>query len=208
MPDLPTLGVFLSAAVILAVSPGPGLLYVLTRSLRGGRREGYASTFGTMIGGSFHIVVAAFGLSAILATSALAFSVVKYVGAAYLVFLGIQTILQNRTFEEGVNTTNCSQDAALRQGIVTELLNPKTALFFLAFIPQFINPEGSVVLQFLLLGGIVVLLNGVVDIIIASLAGPLGQLLSENVRLRQGQRLFTGGALIALGTYLAVADNK
>jgi threonine/homoserine/homoserine lactone efflux protein len=208
MPDLTSFSIFLTAAVILAVTPGPGIFYVLTRSIKGGRSEGISSTFGTAIGGLFHVAAAALGLSAILATSAVAFSVIKYAGAAYLIYLGVRLLIRKDEFEiSSVPYQNNSQDA-FRQGIITEMLNPKTALFFLAFIPQFINPEGVVVFQFILLGGISVLLNSTADLIVAFFAGPLGSYLTKNVKLRQGQQLFSGVAFIALGTYVAVADNK
>jgi threonine/homoserine/homoserine lactone efflux protein len=208
MPDLTSFSIFLTAAVILAVTPGPGIFYVLTRSIKGGRSEGVSSTLGTAIGGLFHVFAAAFGLSAILATSAIAFSVVKYAGAAYLIYLGIRLIIHKDGFEISSIPHQLNNHDAFRQGIITEILNPKTALFFLAFIPQFINPEKVVVLQFILLGGISVLLNSTADLIVAFLAGPLGSYLTKNVKVRRGQRLFSGFAFIALGTYVAVADNE
>src|SRR5580704_8120390 len=127
---------FLAAAFLLAITPGPGIFYVLARSLAGGRREGMLSSLGTFIGGFVHVVAAALGISAILAASAVAYSLVKYAGAAYLIYLGIRMI-QTRNQElidQPVNATG----NAFSQGIVTEVLNPKTALFFLSFIPQFI----------------------------------------------------------------------
>ncbi len=208
MPDLTTVAVFLTAAIILAITPGPGVLYVLTRTIKGGQSEGIASTLGTAIGGLFHIIVATFGLSALLATSAVAFSILKYAGAAYLIYLGMRTLMSDDTIETVSGIEQAKQHAALRQGIITELLNPKTALFFLAFIPQFINPAGSVALQFILLGSIVVLLNSTVDLVVVLLAGPFGKYLTESAKLRQGQRLFSGFVLIALGSYVAVADNQ
>lgn len=208
MPDVASFTIFLTAAVILAITPGPGIFYVLTRSIKGGRREGVSSTFGTAIGGLFHVVAAAFGLSAILATSAIAFSIVKYAGAAYLIYLGLRFIITRDAFEIAAMPHSINHHDAFRQGIITEMLNPKTALFFLAFIPQFLNPEGVVVFQFILLGSLSVLLNSTADLIVAFLAGPLGGYLTRNVKLRQGQRLFSGLAFIALGAYVAVADNK
>jgi threonine/homoserine/homoserine lactone efflux protein len=198
MPDAATFGLYLTAAIILAITPGPGILYVLTRSLKGGRYEGYTSALGTAVGGLFHVVAAAFGLSAILATSAVAFHLVKYLGAGYLIYLGIRTLLRNDDFV--IDTTKSSANQrAFSQGILTEILNPKTALFFLAFIPQFINPQGSVVLQFIVLGSISVLLNTSVDILVATLAGTIGAQLQKRRTLRKAQRYFTGGSLIALG---------
>jgi threonine/homoserine/homoserine lactone efflux protein len=203
MPDLTSFSIFLTAAVILAITPGPGIFYVLARSIKGGRSEGLSSTCGTAIGGLFHVVAAALGLSAILATSAIAFSVVKYAGAVYLIYLGIRLIVSKDGFDISSIPGQVNTHNAFRQGIITEMLNPKTALFFLAFIPQFINPEGQVVLQFILLGGLSVLLNSTADLIVALLAGPLGSYLTRNVKLRRGQRLFSGFAFIALGTYVS-----
>lgn len=208
MPSLAAFLVFLSAAAILAITPGPGIFYVLTRSLKGGRREGYASAIGTTLGGFFHVVAAALGLSALLAASALAFSLVKYTGAAYLVYLGVKTMLGRQQLDLTLETGSPQQlSSALRQGVTVEILNPKTALFFLAFIPQFINPAGPVFWQFVLLGSLSVTLNTLVDIIVVSLAGPLGQALLKRPRLQRLQRLATGGGLITLGGYVALTGD-
>src|SRR6202049_280443 len=150
MVDLHRLALFLAAALLLAVTPGPGIFYVLARSLAGGRREGIQSSLGTFVGGLFHVFAAALGISAILAASAVAFHTVKYAGAAYLVWLGIRMI-RTRNAELAMKTAAPSQ-SAFRQGIFTEALNPKTALFFLSFIPQFITPDrGHIFLQFVAL---------------------------------------------------------
>src|ERR1700722_5715465 len=149
---------FLSAAFLLAIAPGPGMLYVLARSLKGGKKVGMASSFGTALGGMGHVIAAAFGLSAILAQSAYAFLFVKYLGAAYLVYLGIRTLLSGdaamlNTVDEGKG------QSPFWQGVLTEVLNPKTALFFLAFIPQFVDHAAPLLPQFILLGAISVALN-------------------------------------------------
>lgn len=210
MPDATTFGLFLTAALVVAVTPGPGIFYVLTRSLKGGRGEGVASSFGNALGGLVHVCAAALGLSAILMTSAMAFTVVKLVGAAYLVYLGVRTLLRRDDGydapEGGYGPSRGSE--AFYQGIVAEALNPKAALFFLAFLPQFVNPEGPVVLQILLLGCIGVLLNTAVDLAVAGFAGPIGRRMRESIRLRRGQRLFSGCALIGLGAYVAVSGEK
>ena len=125
---------FFAAALLLAITPGPGIFYVLARTLAGGRREGFQSSIGTFLGGLFHVFAAALGVSAILAASAVAFHTVKYAGAAYLVFLGIKMI-RSRNTELPANT-EAPAGSAFRQGILTEALNPKTALFFLSFIPN------------------------------------------------------------------------
>lgn len=208
MPDATTFGLFLTAALIIAVTPGPGIFYVLTRSLKGGRGEGFASTFGNSLGGLVHVVAAALGLSAILMASATAFTVVKLAGAAYLIFLGVRTLLGNDEAPAQDGIESGGHRDAFYQGIVAEALNPKTALFLLAFLPQFVTTQGPVVFQILLLGCISVFLNTVTDLVVACFAGPLGELLRESVRLRRGQRLLSGSALIGLGAYVALAGEK
>ena len=208
MPDVASLSLFLSAAIILAITPGPGIFYVMTRSLKGGRGEGIASAFGTAVGGMFHVFAAALGLSALLASSAFAFTVVKYAGAAYLVYLGIKTLLSKESLPTDDSAEVTGNKRAFYQGITVEALNPKTALFFLAFIPQFINPEGTIFLQFVLLGTISVFLNTGADFVVASLAGPIGQYLKRNERLQRAQRIFTACGLIALGIYVALTGEE
>src|SRR5215475_9876682 len=159
MVDFHRFVIFLGAATVLAIVPGPGMLYVLARTLAGGKREGVLSSLGTFLGGLVHVVAAASGLSLILATSAIAFSVVKYAGAAYLVYLGVRMILSAKDDDQIVPAVNSVRRNPFWQGVVTEVLNPKTALFFLAFIPQFVNrAAGGVFWQFILLGTISVCL--------------------------------------------------
>jgi threonine/homoserine/homoserine lactone efflux protein len=208
MPDASALSFFIFSAFVLAITPGPGMLYVLTRSIKGGRSEGYASSVGTAFGGLFHVVAAALGISAILAASSIAYTLVKYVGAGYLIYLGIRTLMKRDDSGDHETTTSGGLWHALRQGIITEVLNPKTALFFLAFIPQFINPQGSVPLQFVILGTISVMLNTSADIVVATLAGPIGNMLQRRRKMRQAQRIFSGTTLIALGVYAAASGEK
>jgi len=199
---------FLAAALLLAITPGPGIFYVLARSLAGGCREGILSSFGTLVGGFFHVLAAALGVSAILAASAVAFHTVKYAGAAYLVWLGIRMI-RARNAEMAVSTSPPARAGAFRQGILTEVLNPKTALFFLSFIPQFIAPERShVFLQFVVLGVFSVLLNTAADLVVVVLAAPVERKLKSSVRFRRGQRVASGLGMISLGTYIALADTR
>jgi threonine/homoserine/homoserine lactone efflux protein len=207
MPDLTTFGLFLGAAIALAITPGPGIFYVMTRSLKGGRREGIASSLGTAVGGMCHVMAAALGISVILAASALAFNLVKYLGAGYLVYMGLKTILAGDGAIEAKDIQPTGYRRAFLQGITVEVLNPKTALFFLAFIPQFINPEGTVFAQFLLLGMTSVSLNTTADFVVAALAGPIGQRLKASPRLRRTQRYVTGTGLITLGGYVAFAGD-
>jgi threonine/homoserine/homoserine lactone efflux protein len=207
MPDATHFGLFMTAALLLAIAPGPGIFYVLARSLKGGRAEGLVSSLGTAVGGLAHVLAAALGLSAILAASTVAFAIVKYAGAAYLVYLGIRTLMQRDDMPHAPAVTPMQTRRAFYQGIVTELLNPKTALFFLAFIPQFVDAQSPIVPQFLLLGSISVALNTGVDVVVALLAGPIGHWLHTSVSFRRWQRRFTGWALIGLGAYVAAADD-
>jgi threonine/homoserine/homoserine lactone efflux protein len=218
MVDSARFVLFLTAALLLAIAPGPGMLYVLARSLAGGRREGVLSAFGTFIGGMVHVLAAALGVSIILAKSAVAFAAVKYVGAAYLCFLGVRMIVDARQ-ERGQSTslpsnklapeTNKPSRNPLWQGVATEVLNPKTALFFLSFIPQFVNrASGHVFLQFVLLGTISVVLNTSADLIVIMLADPLGNRIRSSPIFRRRQRTATGAIMIGLGTYLATSDSK
>jgi threonine/homoserine/homoserine lactone efflux protein len=198
---------FIAAALVLAITPGPGMFYVLARSLAGGRREGILSSLGTFVGGFFHVLAAALGVSALLAASAVAFHTVKYAGAAYLVWLGIRMI-RTRNAEMIAAEAQPSQ-GAFRQGILTEVLNPKTALFFLSFIPQFIAPERShVFLQFLILGTLSVVLNTAADLFVVVLASPLERKLRTSVQFRRGQRVGSGLGMIGLGAYVAFVDNR
>lgn len=184
------------------------MLYVLAISLKGGRAEGLKASVGTAVGGLFHVLAAAVGISALLMTSALAFSMVKYAGAAYLIYLGLRTLL-SRDEAHVPEEDRPQQSQALLQGIVTEMLNPKTALFFLAFIPQFVHPQlGHVFWQFVIFGGVSVFLNTSADVVVALLAGPIGRRLETSARFRRGQKVVTGLMLIGLGTYAALSDNK
>jgi threonine/homoserine/homoserine lactone efflux protein len=208
MPDAAHFSLFLIAALLLAIAPGPSLLYVLTRSLEGGRREGLASSFGGALGGLVHVIGGAFGLSALLAASAIAFAVVKYVGAAYLIFLGVRTLMKNSALPTEVAPGTRDTWRSFRQGILTEVFNPKSALFFLAFIPQFVDTHHALAPQFLVLGCISVALNTSADVIVAFTAGPIGQWLKRSERFRRLQRRATGWTLIGLGAYVAVADDR
>ena len=203
---------FLTAAVLLAIAPGPGMLYVLARSLAGGKREGVLSALGTFLGGMVHVFAAALGVSIILARSAAAFATVKYVGAAYLCFLGVRMIpdaRRERSAPEAIPQTSKPARNPLWQGVATEVLNPKTALFFLSFIPQFVNrANGHVFLQFVALGTISVVLNTTADLIVIVLAGPLGEKIRASATFRRRQRTVTGAIMIGLGTYLATSESK
>ena len=199
---------FLVAALMLAVTPGPGIAYVVARTVAGGRAEGLASCFGTALGGMLHVLAAATGLSLLVAQSAVAFGIVKYVGAIYLVYLGVRLLLQ----KDGV-TPPSSVEAegprrALLEGVVVEALNVKTALFFLAFLPQFVRPSEPVVPQFVLLGTICVVLNTLVDVLaVWSSARLLASRAARVARARLLRRV-SGSTMVALGTFLALSNRE
>ncbi|HET7152343.1 MAG TPA: LysE family translocator [Candidatus Kapabacteria bacterium] len=200
--------VFLSAALFLAIVPGPSIMYVLARTLAGGKREGVLSVAGTLCGGMVHVIAGALGVSLILAKSAIAFAIVKYIGAAYLCFLGIRMLRDARRNDDLPAATPFPSRNPMIQGWLTEALNPKTALFFLSFIPQFVAREsGHVFLQFLTLGTISVALNTSADFAVAMLAAPLGERIRSSVRFRRRQRAFTGAFMIGLGIYLGASES-
>lgn len=209
MPDGPHLVAFAVAAFTVALIPGPGMLFVLARSLSAGRRTGLRSTAGTAMGGSVHVVAAAVGLSAVIATSATAFACVKYLGAAYLVYLGVRTLTARGPGPaEQMPAPPPSTAHAVRQGFLTEALNPKTALFFLTFLPQFCQPgRGPLALQLVALGAVSVLLNTLVDVAVASAAGSISERLRRRPEWWRRQQRATGSLLIGLGAVAATGNR-
>lgn len=203
MPDLLSFLTFLAAATVIAVTPGPGIFYVAARTLAGGRAEGMASSFGTGLGGLVHVVAGALGVSAIVMASAQAFTVMKIAGAVYLLWLGYKTIRDARVDMPHAQATGTV--AAFRQGILVEMFNPKTAAFFLAFIPQFIDPAGAVALQFIVLGLIAVVLNTLADVIVTILAAQARDNLSRRQNLMRRLREASGMVIGGLGLTLLFA---
>ncbi len=198
---------FCMAAAVLSLTPGPGMAYVVARTVAGGRQEGLASCLGTGLGGMLHVLAAALGLSALLAQSALAFSLLKYVGAAYLVYLGVRLLMQKTP--EGDSTPVSPQGArrAFAEGVLVEALNVKTALFFLAFLPQFTTPARPLLQQLVLLGSICVALNTLVDVM-AVLGAQ--RLLRSGFGLTTRARLMTrvsGVTMVGLGAWLALSKR-
>jgi threonine/homoserine/homoserine lactone efflux protein len=196
---------FLFAATLLAVTPGPGIAYVVARTVAGGRAEGLASCLGTACGGLLHVLAAALGLSLLVAQSALAFNAVKYLGAAYLVYLGLRLLLRKQPDPALPQVTAQGARRALAEGVLVEALNVKTALFFLAFLPQFVTPAAPLVPQLVLLGAICVALNTLADVVAVFLADRL--LRSSAVRAARARWLTrtSGLTMLALGGYLALA---
>ena len=199
---------FLVAATLLAITPGPGIAYVVARTVAGGRAEGLASCIGTGIGGMFHVLAAAVGLSLLVAQSALAFTVVKYLGAATLIYLGVRMLLRRKPDDTVQSVPAQGTRRALLEGILVEALNVKTALFFLAFLPQFVAPAEPLVPQGVLLGSICVALNTTVDVV-AVLAAH--RLLESGVARSARARLMTqvsGVTMIGLGVILATVKRQ
>lgn len=199
---------FLGAASLLAITPGPGITYVVARTVSGGRAEGIASCFGTAIGGLIHILAAALGLSLIVARSATAFAVIKYLGAAYLIYLGIRTLTSRSAAAEVATVPRIGKRKALRDGIVVEGLNVKTAMFFLAFIPQFVSSDQPLAPQFILLGSICVALNTCADLLAVLLAD---RLVAPGKARKVRERLLTrasGTTMLGLGCYLAFIKRE
>ena len=193
---------FLLAALIIAAVPGPGMLYVAARTLSGGRKAGIASTFGTALGGLVHVIAGGLGVSAIILASAQLFTAFKFVGAIYLVWLGIKAF-RDAGHEPTASTEPAGAQRAFRDGVVIEALNPKTAAFFLAFIPQFIDQAaGYPAIQFMTLGLISVTLNTLADVIVVMVASKARVSLARRPhllqRLRQGSGLFIAGLGISL----------
>src|SRR6267378_4309931 len=200
---------FVMGAAILLVIPGPAVTYVVSRSIGHGRAAGLVSVMGIVTGTLCHVVAAALGISALLASSAVAFQFVKYLGAAYLIYLGIKTLRRN---DEQLVEAEAGETRLIRiygQGLLVNLLNPKTALFFLAFLPQFVDPtRGHATLQIFELGVLFALMGWISDSIWATIAGTFGTRLRGNARLRGAQRKVSGGVLIALGLASAFSGAK
>lgn len=199
---------FLGASLVLLLTPGPAVLYIVARSVEQGRLGGIVSVAGVGLGNLAHVAAAAIGVSAIIAASALAFSVLKYLGAAYLIWLGIKT-LRARATPLTLEVEGKPLARLFTEGAIVAALNPKTALFFLAFLPQFISPAaGAVWLQILLLGGSFVLLGLATDGLYAITAGSLRNLFRNSLRVLKAQKLVSGTLYIGLGVMTAVSGSQ
>ena len=208
MFDLPTLGTFIAVVLGLFLIPGPAVLLVVSRTIQGGRKTGMLTGLGIAAGDFGHTLFAAVGLSAVLMTSALAFNAVKYVGAAYLIYLGIRAFLARPGNPALPAVAPIAPAKAFLQAIPAELLNPKTALFFLAFMPQFVHPErGSAFLQFTVLGLIFVVLSSLYTSLLALSIKPLGRLLGRLSWLARWQGKIVGAIFISLGLRVATQQR-
>jgi threonine/homoserine/homoserine lactone efflux protein len=209
MPDPTALGVFSLASLALLVVPGPSVLYIVTRGITQGRKAGLASVLGVHVGTTFHIAAATLGLSALLMRSIVAFNIVKYAGAAYLVYLGIRRLLDDDSPVQTDWVQARSLARIFRQGIVVNVLNPKTALFFLAFLPQFVDVEkGSVPLQMLVLGSIFIVLGLISDGTYALVSSLIGSRLRTSKGFARRERLLSGGVYLGLGVTAALSGHR
>ncbi|MER9356015.1 MULTISPECIES: LysE family translocator [unclassified Mesorhizobium] len=208
MIDLSTLTAYIAVVLGFVFIPGPATLLTVARATSSGTRVGVATGAGVAAGDVFHTIMAMVGISAIIATSATLFSVVKYIGAAYLVYLGVRAIIERIPADPTAGALAISASKAFRQAVLTEVLNPKTALFFLAFLPQFVRPEnGSVMLQMMTLGIIFVLLGLFSTVVFAVSAGRLGTFLRRNPSVVKWQGKVVGGIYCALGVRLALQQR-
>lgn len=199
---------FLIAALVLAITPGPGIAYVVARTLSGGRKEGLASCVGTGMGGLVHVIASALGISLVIAQSATAFAFVKFIGAAYLFFLGFRMLFKRSDAPAIEASSAHGPRRAFVEGMTVEALNVKTALFFLAFLPQFADPHVALMPQIVMLGCICVAFNTLADMV-AVLAAD--RFLVASTKRSQSEKFMTkasGLTMIALGTYLALAERR
>ena len=208
MPEPSTLVLFVAAALVLLVTPGPAVLYVVARSIEQGPKAGFVSSLGLSVGGFVHVLAATLGLSAILVSSATAFGIVKMVGAGYLVFLGLRTLLSRDNAAPSVSGSPRGMWRIFRDGVIVNLFNPKAALFFFAFLPQFVDPaRGKVALQFLGLGLLFETLGLMSDSTYALLAGTVGNWLRTNEKVRRAQRYVSGSVYLGLGVAMALSGS-
>lgn len=208
LPGGPLLAAFFLASIVLAVTPGPGVLYVVTRTLAQGRRAGLASIAGVALGNLANAIGAAIGLAALFAISSLAFTVVKYAGAAYLIYLGIKALRAPRTEIKTMPFGTADLRRMFRDGFVVALLNPKTTIFFAAFLPQFMNPDASPILQSLLLGSIFVVIAAITDTAYVFAASMVAPALSQLRGAPAVGRYLTASAFIGLGVLAAASGSR
>lgn len=209
VPPAEVLLLFTAASVALAVVPGPNVLFVLAQGIRGGRRAAAVSVFGVHAATLCFVASAAFGLTAVLASSAVAFAAVRYAGAAYLVVLGVRALLDRRGVDPAAPAVRAGAGRTFRQAFAVGIANPKVAVFFLAFLPQFVTPSaGSATTQVLVLGLVFLAVALVLDLGWAMLAGLLAGWLRRHPAVLQRQRFVTGPMYLGLGAYAAVAGGK
>ena len=205
---MPDIGLFLIASALLTIAPGPDIVYVLTRGITQGRRAGFAAALGFATGVIFHTALAALGIAALIRSSEFAFSLVRYAGAAYLIYLGVRTLLSQGALQPGSDDTSISLWSVYKQSVIGNALNPKVTLFFLSFLPQFINVNaGHVELQMVSLGVLFMLQTVLIFGAIAFFSGSIGDRLRSNPSIANRLNIFAGVVFIALGIRVAWPES-
>ncbi len=208
MFDSTTLLTYVVASVAIILAPGPAQALVLARTLSEGRKAGIITAIGLNTATIVHALIAALGLSAVLATSSAAFSIVKYLGATYLLYLGIKAFLAKEHIETGAKLSYTTSHHAFSRAFITGILNPKVAIFFLAYVPQFVDPHrGWPILQFFVLGSILGILDIMYESILACLAATVSNWITSNQRFNVWRQRITGGVLISLGVRLFFTER-
>jgi len=209
MPTIPTLALYVVTAVIMLIIPGPAVLYIVSQGVRHGRRAGVTAVLGVHMGSLVQVIGAVAGLSWLLVSSSLAFTVVKYAGAAYLIYLGLRKLIRGAEAEFAAAAPAKSKARLFREGALVNVLNPKLALFFLAFLPQFVDPaRGAIPVQTAIFGLTFVLIGLCTDGTYALLAGTVGPWLRRSTRFLRGERYVVGGTFIGLGVVAALAPGR
>ncbi len=208
LPTSSLLFAFVVASLVLAITPGPGVLYIVARSVSQGSRSGLASVAGVALGNFGNAIAASFGLAALFAVSSLAFTVVKFAGAAYLVYLGVQALRAPPNPVGAVHVNAVNLHRVFRDGFVVALLNPKTTIFFAAFLPQFIDPKGSVAAQSMMLGAIFVAIAAVTDSLYALAASRIAPMFSRARNASAIGRYVSGFTYIAMGLLAAFSSQR
>jgi threonine/homoserine/homoserine lactone efflux protein len=208
LPGSSHLALFLTTTIVLLLIPGPAVLYIVAQSVEHGRRAGLTAVAGVHVGSAVHVFAATVGLSALLVSSAVAFSAVKFLGAIYLIFLGVQRLLNRDSGDGAPSASERNLGRIFRQGIVVNVLNPKTALFFFAFLPQFVDPSHSAAPQIALLGLLWIVIGLFSDSLYALLSGTLGAAVKRREGFARVQRILTGFVLIGLGVLAALTGRR
>ena len=210
IPDPDTFKLFLLASIVLLVLPGPAIVYIVTRSITQGYRAGLVAAAGVQLGTMFHVVAAAFGLSALLMTSTMAFSIVKTIGAVYLIYLGLKSLFYRSPDQQidiipNKQLSKTALKAVFRESVIVNTFNPKVAIFFLAFLPQFITPgKGDVHYQILFLGGVLMVLGLITDSLFALLGGSLREVLFS--KWHKAEKYIAGVVYTGLGIFTLFLD--
>ena len=208
MPEMNNLILFVLAGLTLNITPGPDMMFVITRSVTESTRSGVISSLGIAAGSIFHTLAVALGLSALLMAVPAAYEVIKYTGAAYLIYLGLKMLLGKQSLKLNDDKKSVRMHSVFLQAMVTNIFNPKVALFFLAFLPQFVNPEGNVTLQLILLGLLFNFNGTIVNILVALSAGRLGKFIKLRLNNSSVFKWITASVFIGLGIRLALLERK